>query len=157
MTDETNKNDGKDAVIGTLKKQLEDTQSALAVANAKNSAATQTLGQIMGDNVDLKASCILMKAQVDQANHSTIEQVNQINGVNGTLRAEIGRLQEELKNLLPEETAKQLIELNNEQAKLTAENARLNRVVGAMEREIFTLRENLGISQKQQNENSDAA
>ena len=157
MSDETNKNDGKDAVMATLKKQLEDTQSALGVANAKNSAALQTLGQISGDNIDLKASCILMKAQIERANQSTVEQVNQINGVNSALRAEIAKLQAELKTLLPEETANQLIELNNELTKLTEENARLNRVVGAMEREINGLRDNLGINKKPQNENSDAA
>lgn len=125
--------------LEVLKKQLADTQSALSVGNAKNSAALQTLGQISGDNIDLKASCILMQGNL-----------NELNSVNSGLKVQVAKLQEELKNLQPEATANQLIDLNNELAKLTEENARLNRVVEALDREVNALRQ-------PQEENSDAA
>lgn len=111
---------------------LEQTKSALTVANARAAAANQTLGEVMGGNIELKAGISLLQTQVQQ-----------LSSVGAADKAKIEKLEAELKNLQPEATANQLIELNNEIARLTGENAkladenaRLNRVVGALDAEV---------------------
>lgn len=115
-----------------LMADLEQTRSALSVANARAQAATQTVGEVMGGNIELKAGMSLLTSQVQQ-----------LNAGKAADNAKIEKLEGELKNLQPEATANQLIELNNEIArligentKLTEENARLNRVVGALDAEV---------------------
>jgi hypothetical protein len=64
--------------------------------------------------------------------------LQQVSDGNSGLLANIRALEEQLKNAAPD-AATQIIELNNQIAKLTEDNTRMGRVIEAMSRKIISL------------------
>lgn len=126
--------------------QLQNANGQLKVLDAKNRAANQLVGNIIGENIELRAGNMLLGEQMQQMGQAQVG-----------MQASIDNLQKELKAAQPEDVANQIIDLNNQIATLRQDNERMVRVTQAFENEVLSLRDKLGIKPEAQNEeNADA-
>jgi hypothetical protein len=117
----------QDQLITALNNDLAQARGQVDIFAAKHSAANQALGEIMTGNVNLRADVLLLQYKLQQVSDG-----------NSGLLANIRALEEQLKNAAPD-AATQIIELNNQIAKLTEDNTRMGRVIEAMSRKIISL------------------
>lgn len=134
-----------------LANDLLQAQGALTTLQTKYGIATQMLGESTAQVIEARSFNVFLQGQNAGLN-------NKANADN----IKIEKLESELKTLQPEETANQLIDLNNEIAafklendRLREDNARLNRVVAALDRELSVLTGRTPETNTEQDQNSE--
>ena len=121
--------------VQVLLNEIQNLKDGLGTMQTKSSVANTMIGELTGQMIEIRSYNVFLQTQ----NTELLAQLEQSKSM-------VTKLEAELKTLHPEDTANQLIELNNQLATFAQENkaqaednARLNRVVAALDARIGSL------------------